>query len=138
MKPHIRNQIFNFWSENWTSLPYNKFKNIGVTVAKKYFNNFLFRIDEIKFTRVRLGHTRLTHSYHFTGDQAPVCDVCNCVYSIRHILRLCPRFRIQRKLHFGKFVLSTNTIKEFLDRKNTNKNKSVINFLKATNLFTEI
>ena len=137
MKPHIKSQIISSWSETWNSLPYNKLKNIGAEIGKKNFN-FFSRIDEIKFTRIRLGHTRFTHSYHFTGDQFPICAQCNCLYTINHILRLCPRFRNERKNHFGKFILSTKSLQEFLDRKNPNQNQAVINFIKSINFFKEI
>ena len=103
-----------------------------------FFSNFYYRIEEIKFTRVRLGHTRLTHSYHFTRDQVPICAQCNCLYTIEHILKNCPKFRNERKNHFGNFTLSSKSIEELLDRKNANKNISIINFLKSTNLFSEI
>ena len=138
MKPHIKSQIISFWSETWNSLPYNKLKNNGAEICKKNFNNFFSRIDEIKFTRIRLGHTRFTHSYHFTGDQFPICAQCNCPYTIRHILRLCPRFRNERKKHFGKFTLSPKSLQEILDRKNSYQNKAVINFIKDINFFKEI
>ena len=137
-KPYIKSQILSFWSEKWTSLSYNKLKDIGGEIGKKIFSNFHSRIDEIKFTRIRLGHTRLTHSYLLTGDQVPLCTTCNCIYTIRHMLRLCPKFRNERKNHFGRFTLSIQSTKEILDRKNINKNKSLINFLKATNLFSEL
>ena len=138
MKPHIKNQIVYFWSEKWKSLQYNKLRDIGVEISKKIFSNFHSRIEEIKFTRIRIGHTRLTHSYLFTGDQVPICTVCNCVNTIRHILRLCPNFRNERKNYFGKFTLSIKSMKEILDRKNANKNRSLINFIKSINLFSEI
>ena len=135
MKPHIKSQFLSFWKEKWNSLNYNKLKNIGTEIGKKFFGNFSKRIEEIKFTRIRLGHTRLTHSYHFTGDEAPMCEQCRRVASIKHILLLCPRFYNERKNHFGNSIIS---IKELLDRKNPDKNKAVINFLQSTNLFKEI
>ena len=138
MKSHIKNQILSFWSEKWNSLSNNKLKNIGVKIGKFFFSNFYYRIEEIKFTRVRLGHTRLTHSYHFTRDQVPICAQCNCLYTIEHILKNCPKFRNERKNHFNNFTLSSKSIEELLDRKNANKNISIINFLKSTNLFSEI
>ena len=46
--------------------------------------HFYSRLEEIKFTRLRLGHTRLTHSYLFTENQPPMCTECECE---------CPRYR---------------------------------------------
>ena len=63
MKPHIKSQIVNSWKEKWQNLRYNKLKNIGSQICIKNFSTFQNRKDEIKFTRIRLGHTRLTHSF---------------------------------------------------------------------------
>ena len=113
----------------------HKLKNIGAEIGKTNFNTFYSRIEEIKFTRIRLGHTRLTHSHFLTGDEPLICANCNVIYSIKHILLVCPRFYNERKNHFGNSVIS---IKKLLNRKNQDENKSVIDFMKSINLFTEI
>ena len=138
MKPHIKQQILSFWNTKWQSLSHNKLKNIGTEIGKKQFNNFYSRIDQVKFTRIRLGHTIMTHSFFFTGENIPICQNCNSVENINHIFTVCPKYQNERTNCFGQPILTINSLKEILNRKNFDKNKSVILFLKATNLFTKI
>ena len=138
MKPHIKNQIFSFWSQEWNSLTHNKLKNNGAKIEEKSFNNFYLRIDEIKFTRLRLGHTRLTHSHFFNGNIAPICAECQTPYTVNHILCRCPRFENERLIHLGDLTLTKQNILQFLNRSNPCKNRNLIEFLKSANLFTEI
>ena len=138
MKPHIKNQLYHFWYEQWNNLENNKLKNNGGKIGEKFTHNFHSRIDEIKFTRLRIGHTRLTHSHFFTGNQAPICNECHCPFTINHILCICPRFEEERLTLLENTTLSRKKLKEFLDRKNPNRNHTIIQFLKLTNLFSEI
>ena len=138
MKPHIKNQIFSFWSQEWNSLTHNKLKNNGAKIEEKSFNNFYLRIDEIKFTRLRLCHKRLTHSNFFFGNIAPICAECQTPYTVNHILCRCPRFENERLIHLGDLTLTRQNILQFLNRSNPCKNRNLIEFLKSANLFTEI
>ena len=106
MKPHIKNQILSLWLEKWNSLTQNKLKKNGGKIGEKSFSNFYSRLDEIKFTRIRLGHTRLTHSYFFTESQAPICEECQCLLTVFHIICECPRFENERLLLLGNLTLS--------------------------------
>ena len=135
MKPHIKNQILSFWKESWQALQHNKLRNIDADIGKRNFQTFPNRIDQIKFTRIRLGHTRLTHSHYFTGEEPLICAQCNVIATVIHILLVCPRYYNHRKNHFGNSIIS---IKQVLDRKNTKLNLSVLNFFKSINLFPEL
>ena len=135
MKSHVKKQILSFWKENWQALNHNKLKNIGTEIGKKNFQNFQNRIDQIKFTRIRLGHTRLTHSYYFTGEGPPICTQCNVVVTIVHILLVCPKYYNHRKTYFGNSIIS---LKQLLNPNNTEHNYSILNFFKSINLFSEL
>ena len=138
MKPHIKNQIFSLWLEKWNSLTQNKLKNNGGKIGEKSYSNFYSRLDEIKFTRIRLGHTRLTHSYFFTESLAPICEECQCLLTVFHILCECVRFENERLLLLGNLILSRQNIRGFLNRTNPSKNHEIIKFLKETDLYKEI
>jgi len=56
------------------------------------------RHDEVMISRVRIGHTRLTHSYLLNKDPAPSCDTCQCTLTINHIFLECPNFHSARSL----------------------------------------
>ena len=39
--------------------------------------------------RLRICHTRLTHSYLLSGDDLPECGTCQCPLTVKHILVEC-------------------------------------------------
>ncbi|XP_055691262.1 uncharacterized protein LOC129794534 [Lutzomyia longipalpis] len=52
-------------------------------------------------TRLRVGHSRLTHSYRMVGAQPPICDFCSdedvrVVVSVQHVLEDCAVYRNER------------------------------------------
>ena len=47
------------------------------------------RRDEVVLSRLRLGHSYLTHSYLLKGEPPPECVTCNCRLTISHILVDC-------------------------------------------------
>ena len=41
--------------------------------------------DTTLLNRLRIGHTRLTHSYLLSGDDLPECGTCQCALTVKHI-----------------------------------------------------
>ena len=48
-------------------------------------------------TRLRIGHTRLTHSYYITRGRPPEC--CNTKLTIEHIFLKCKKYANLRRKH---------------------------------------
>ena len=44
------------------------------------------RKEEVILSRLRKGHTRITHSYLLEGKQQPMCYACLTKYTMKHIL----------------------------------------------------
>ena len=49
----------------------------------------LSRRDRVLQNRLRIGHTRLTHSFLLSGDDLPECGTCQCPLTAKHILVEC-------------------------------------------------
>ena len=45
--------------------------------------------DSVLLIILRIGHTRLTHSYLLSGDDLPECGTCQCLLTVKHILVEC-------------------------------------------------
>ena len=54
------------------------------------------RKKETTLSRLRMGHTRLTHYHLFHRADPPSCETCNVRLSVEHILIRCPALRIER------------------------------------------
>ena len=48
--------------------------------------------DEVVLCRARISHTHLTHSYILRKDPPPLCEHCQCILTVRHILVECNHF----------------------------------------------
>ena len=57
---------------------------------------------EVVLCRARIGHTHLTHSYILRKDPPPLCEHCQCILTVRHILVECNHFAQERKDIFGR------------------------------------
>ena len=46
-------------------------------------------MQEVVLARLRLGHTRVTHSYLLLGEEQPQCVGCDAPFTERHFLLEC-------------------------------------------------
>jgi len=92
-------------------------------------NPTISRIDIIKFMRLRIGHTKLTHSHLFDKTPHPTCQPCNHNLSLHHIFLECPLYTEHRQ------KLLQKTLEEIVDPKNI---VTTIQFLKSIKLYNSI
>ena len=48
--------------------------------------------NEVVLARLRLGHTRVPHSYLLLGEEQPQCVGCDTPFTVRHFLLGCGDF----------------------------------------------
>jgi len=68
MYPRITKLIFDEWQEVWDCCAGNKLHAIISTVGDYKQKTCLLRHDSVLLNRLRIGHTRLTHSFLLSGD----------------------------------------------------------------------
>ena len=88
------------------------------------------RKEEVVLARLRLGHTRVTHSYLLQGEEQPRCVGCDAPFTVRHILLEC-----------GDFAQVRNYCFHVLNMKQLFQNipfDSIMTFLRQINLFNKI
>lgn len=134
VKAFLREKCRQKWQLDWNSKVNNKLFKVDSSVGKRDFSGFQNRISEIKFTRLRLGHTKLTHKHLLLNEQQPVCEVCNCIISIEHIITKCPKYETKRIRFLGSREIKMS---DALKRVNSQKN-NILRFLQNTRLFHEI
>ena len=61
-----------------------------------------FRREEVVLTRLRIGHTRLTHSYVLEREDQPLCISCNEPSTVKHFLIDCFEFSLKCDVNFSK------------------------------------
>jgi hypothetical protein len=95
----LRQSVLAKWYMDWDCTQENKLRGKPVVHAWRSASRPVRR-DEVVVTRLRIGHTRLTHGHLLSGNPPPVCATSNIHLSVRHIVADCPRYTVQRdRLH---------------------------------------
>jgi len=85
---------------------YAIYSNVGGYQCK----SSLSRRDAVLINRLRIDHTRLTHSYLLSGDDQPVCSACQSPLTVKHFLIECVNFAAIRSRYFrNSFLWATLT-----------------------------
>lgn len=130
--PSIKVHCTNVWQHSWDSCVTNKLHSIQPTVGVNRCHNIGRRRDSVVVSRLRIGHTRLTHSYLLTRDDAPQCETCCMPLTVRHILVECKRFDSARLQYFGSQRLSVGDL-----LLNSILLETLLNFLRHIGLYTK-
>jgi len=116
------------WQSRWDTCTSNKLHSIKPLIGNTL--NHLSRHDSAVMRRLRIGHTRLTHSYLLNKDDQPQCSFCDCELTVVHFLIDCPHSDVIRRRHF-----STASLKELFD---TVRISDVIAFTRDISLYHRI
>uniref|UniRef100_A0A8D8UJ52 Uncharacterized protein n=1 Tax=Cacopsylla melanoneura TaxID=428564 RepID=A0A8D8UJ52_9HEMI len=65
------------------------------------------RRDQDSITRLRIGHTNVTHAHLMKKENPPICNRCRCQITVKHILNECPVYStIRTSLHLDTDLFS--------------------------------
>ena len=93
----VRKHVYDLFSKLWQEYRPTQLKQIKpltgcwVSCVRKS------RREEVILCRLRLGHTRLTHSHVIDHDPPPMCDICRCRLDVPHIILQCRKFTAARR-----------------------------------------
>lgn len=125
--PRVTKLISDRWQECWSKCVDNKLHAVLPTIGRYQCLKSLNRHDSVKINRLRIGHTRLTHSYLLLGGDQPECDYCKCLLTVQHILIDCVALTNVRSKYF-----TASSLRELFDNVAA---RSIIDFIKETNLY---
>ena len=135
LKEPIREYILDKWQKRWMSpllVNNRKYRKIRPSVAhwsSPFHGN---RRSEKILTRLRIGHTRVTHSFLLEGSSPPECEHCHVQLTVEHILVDCPVLHNERLLYH----LDGKTLDMIL-AEDCNI-EDIMNFLKETQFYYRI
>lgn len=127
---HVRSSLRNKWEKTWLENRHDFLRKIKNTTIPWTDNRK--RQYQKCLTRLRIGHTRLTHQYLFDRSDPPTCEQCNERLTVEHILLYCKKYHA-----FRKIIGINNSIRTVLARDPTEENK-IIMFLNETGLIDKI
>lgn len=95
LKSSMRRSILQRWVGEWSALTNNKLRLIKPSIFPLTGLD-LDRRDQVRITRLRIGHTYFSHGNLLRGEFSPWCLICNTRIDVVHILVECPMYTAQR------------------------------------------
>lgn len=129
MKRSINIYIQNKWQIYWNNFPNNKLYKIMPKITKLENNQKTNRKQDVILTRLKIGHTYLTHSYLLKGETQPQCIACQTPLTVKHLLTECIDFSQTREKHYKEKILGK------IFEKNTEK---ILSYIKEIGFFHRI
>ena len=117
----INKYIKQKWQDDWDDQQNNKLKEVQQSIGTNHENRNS-RKEEVLLSRLRIGHTRLTHSHKMKGEEAPVCARCQAPLTVKHILIECGQCPVRNQFH------QCTTMKELFE---TCKPETILAYIKA-------
>ena len=108
--PIIKKLVSNYWQEQWYNMDNNKLRAIKDHIKTWHSAKNKSRKFEIGMSRLRIGHTKLTHDHLMEGRAAPLCDSCIVPLTVKHIMAECSDYNLQRQLIFHSRILTLEEI----------------------------
>lgn len=125
-KKLIKREVWDKYQDEWYKTENNKLRKVKDTV-KPWQNIYqLNRKDSTIITRLRLGHTNLTHIYLITKEPPPICE-CGSGLNVEHIFTCTLPNRILARRQYQIKDLSD------LSTDNLEKYNDIISYLKKIN-----
>lgn len=134
IKISYKKSVYNSWDTKWKLFPPNQFKlrEIKDSIVPWNSSNRKSHKEEVVLTRLRIGHSFLTHSFLMNKCDPALCSFCSLTtLTIKHLLIECTSNTIRilkHKYNFG------DSLQEALGDNDNNIN-NVLLFLKATKLY---
>ena len=98
--PAFKSFLYSRWQSSWSSFTSNRLRAVKPSVSPWACPYHPIRRWETALARLRIGHTRLTHSYLMSRSPPPLCPSCHSPSSLSHFLLHCPAFANARTVAF--------------------------------------
>lgn len=98
--PLFKSFLYDRWQSFWTNLTRNKLRTVKSSILPWCYPHHKNRRWETALARLRLGHTRLTHSHLMSNSPPDLCPHCHIPLTVSHILLTCPHLQNARSTFF--------------------------------------
>ena len=125
--PLIKNYVNSCWQIEWDKHSNQRLYEMMPHVGQ--FNvSSLKRKEQVVIHRIRIGHTRLTHSFRMEGrPNRPQCNHCNVLLTVKHIMIHCRYYSVIRNRFYN--------VGDMCELFNTVSLRTILSFIKEAKLF---
>ena len=127
---YINRYIRIYWQVKWDELENNKLRAAHPHIGLWTQAFRKSRREETVLTRLRIGHSYLTHSYLLKSEDQPECIPCNCPLTIKHIMLDCIDFSNTRSKYY-----EVNNMQELFETINAT---TILNYIQDIGLFHKL
>ena len=127
LKPTINKFLHTKWQQQWSNNIHNKLFQIQPTLGEWRPASRKSRKEQVVISRLRIGHTRLTHSFILKQEPQPQCLTCQTTCMVKHILIEYRTFAVIRKRFF-----KVNNLTDLFENV---KIDDILSFLRETELY---
>ena len=99
-KTRIKDHIDLLWQQRWDQQIHNKLHGLKPDLKGARPSVCANRREEIVLSRLRIGHTYLTHIHLLKRENQPECVGCQCPLTVKHILIECADFLQTREKYY--------------------------------------
>ena len=129
-KPSINKDVLDQWQTSWNNCIGSKLLEIGPTIGEHQSVVRNIRKEKSCLALLRLGHTKVTHSYLLQGEEQPQCFGCDAPFTVHHFLLKCGNFAQVRN-----YCFHVDNIKQLFQDIHID---SIMTFLKEITIFNKI
>ena len=122
--------IMKEWQKRWSSDHNKKLRAIEPSIGKEHDHSGLTRRESTRLTRLRIGHSLLTHGHLMKGENQPECQRCQVPLTVEHLVLSCQATNKSRDKHLQG--LSMNSVFT-----STGK-KELLTFLREVKMFEKL
>ena len=119
--PEVANHCQRLWQAEWDGCVSNELHAVKPLLGCSNLSS-LSHQDAVVLRRLRIGHTRLTHSYLMNGPDQPQCSKCDCALTVEHVLLECNHYNVARRRYF-----SVSSLYELFDMVNA---QNILGFIR--------
>jgi hypothetical protein len=139
--PIVAGRAISAWQTKWTATTNNKLRNIKDRINPWPSSSQKVRKMEVILTRLRIGHSLLTHGHLMEGRHPPFCGDCIVPLTIEHVIAECPNYDVIRRGCFPNLqhLNATERLRGMIaegDNVQYN-NQRIFRFLELTNLINK-
>ena len=95
---YLYSSFKRFLQSEWERTPHQHLIQIKPKLGHWPSANQNTRLREVTLSRLRIGHTKITHNYIFEREPPTLCHQCNVRYNVAHMLLDCPLYRSHRQV----------------------------------------
>lgn len=126
---NINHKLNLQWNSLWRRYKSSNIHQSTSTFFSSIINKKIGRREQTILSRIRSGHSNLTHLYLLQQSSPPTCELCNTRLDLDHIFKICPRYNHQRQSSGFKYEAILHSSED---------QDKIINFCKSINIFNEI